>query len=258
MNRIALAVVLGVGIVVGVIFGVYPQLDLKLAALFYDPATHRFIAFGDWVDLRSGCGDVADYVSRRPGGLCDRRQTHHAAAAHADSRPCGAVSECLAGGRTVPPGQRDLEGSLGAHAAGGHGSVRRGEKITAWWDPTGPCPDNCSFIAGEPSAAFWTFAPASLRAAAMAAAGLCRRADIRRRDGRIAHGRRRAFFQRCGFCRRAHVFGDVDAARVDLPLAADAVDRRGRRTPARAGRQQASRGGGAADRAQKPKLLICR
>ena len=35
------------------------------------------------------------------------------------------------------------------------------EQITAWWDPTGPCPDNCSFIAGEPSAAFWTFAPAS-------------------------------------------------------------------------------------------------
>jgi membrane-associated PAP2 superfamily phosphatase len=35
------------------------------------------------------------------------------------------------------------------------------EKLTAWWDPTGPCPDNCSFIAGEPSAAFWTFAPAS-------------------------------------------------------------------------------------------------
>ena len=49
MNRIALAVVLGVGIVVGVIFGVYPQLDLKLAALFYDPATHSFIAVGDWV-----------------------------------------------------------------------------------------------------------------------------------------------------------------------------------------------------------------
>ena len=35
------------------------------------------------------------------------------------------------------------------------------EHITAWWDPTGPCPDNCSFIAGEPSAAFWTVAPAS-------------------------------------------------------------------------------------------------
>jgi membrane-associated PAP2 superfamily phosphatase len=31
-----------------------------------------------------------------------------------------------------------------------------------WWDPRGPCPKNCSFIAGEPSGAFWTFAPAAL------------------------------------------------------------------------------------------------
>jgi lipid A 4'-phosphatase len=31
-----------------------------------------------------------------------------------------------------------------------------------WWDPRGHCPKNCSFIAGEPAGAFWTFAPASL------------------------------------------------------------------------------------------------
>jgi lipid A 4'-phosphatase len=31
-----------------------------------------------------------------------------------------------------------------------------------WWDPRGDCPNNCSFIAGEPSGAFWTLAPAAL------------------------------------------------------------------------------------------------
>ena len=31
-----------------------------------------------------------------------------------------------------------------------------------WWDPRGDCPKNCSFIAGEPSGAFWTLAPAAL------------------------------------------------------------------------------------------------
>jgi membrane-associated PAP2 superfamily phosphatase len=36
------------------------------------------------------------------------------------------------------------------------------DRFTAWWDPRGPCPENCSFIAGEPSGAFWTLAPAAL------------------------------------------------------------------------------------------------
>jgi lipid A 4'-phosphatase len=35
-------------------------------------------------------------------------------------------------------------------------------KFLPWWDPHGACPKNCSFIAGEPSAAFWTLAPAAL------------------------------------------------------------------------------------------------
>jgi len=34
--------------------------------------------------------------------------------------------------------------------------------FVAWWDPTGPCKKNCSFVSGEASAAFWTIAPAAL------------------------------------------------------------------------------------------------
>jgi membrane-associated PAP2 superfamily phosphatase len=30
-----------------------------------------------------------------------------------------------------------------------------------WWDPRGTCATNCSFVAGEPSGAFWTVAAAS-------------------------------------------------------------------------------------------------
>ena len=49
------------------------------------------------------------------------------------------------------------------------------EHFRAWWDPRGDCAKNCSFVAGEPSGAFWTMAPAFLappswRAAALAAA----------------------------------------------------------------------------------------
>ena len=30
------------------------------------------------------------------------------------------------------------------------------EPFRPWWDPRGACPNNCSFVAGEPSGAFWT------------------------------------------------------------------------------------------------------
>ncbi|MGD0024233.1 MAG: phosphatase PAP2 family protein, partial [Xanthobacteraceae bacterium] len=36
------------------------------------------------------------------------------------------------------------------------------DRFTPWWDPRGECPNNCSFIAGEPAGAFWTLAPAAL------------------------------------------------------------------------------------------------
>jgi len=36
------------------------------------------------------------------------------------------------------------------------------DRFTPWWDPRGDCPNNCSFVAGEPSGAFWTLAPAAL------------------------------------------------------------------------------------------------
>jgi lipid A 4'-phosphatase len=32
--------------------------------------------------------------------------------------------------------------------------------FTPWWDPRGECAANCSFVAGEPSGAFWTIAAA--------------------------------------------------------------------------------------------------
>src|SRR5882724_8230232 len=42
MNRTGLFIALGLALVIGVVFGIYPELDLKLAALFYDPATKSF------------------------------------------------------------------------------------------------------------------------------------------------------------------------------------------------------------------------
>jgi len=42
MNRTGLFIALALALAVGLLFGIYPELDLKLAALFYDPATKNF------------------------------------------------------------------------------------------------------------------------------------------------------------------------------------------------------------------------
>lgn len=36
------------------------------------------------------------------------------------------------------------------------------ERYVRWFDPTGECPNNCSFVSGDVSGAFWTLAPAAL------------------------------------------------------------------------------------------------
>src|SRR5882757_9403463 len=37
MNRTGLSIALAVGVVVGLLFGLFPKLDLRIAELFYDP-----------------------------------------------------------------------------------------------------------------------------------------------------------------------------------------------------------------------------
>ena len=60
MNRAGLTIALAVAVVVGVLFAVYPRLDLDLAALFFDPQTRTFaIGQKTWV-LRAR--DVTQYV----------------------------------------------------------------------------------------------------------------------------------------------------------------------------------------------------
>src|SRR5690242_13887850 len=42
MNRTGLFIALGLALVFGLLFGIFPELDLKLAALFYDAAEKSF------------------------------------------------------------------------------------------------------------------------------------------------------------------------------------------------------------------------
>jgi lipid A 4'-phosphatase len=162
MNRIGLAIALAVAAVVGVAFGVYPQLDLDLAALFYDPATHKFIASGNWVlYVRDAAFWLITLMVAPAFVAIVGKLIWPGRPSLIPGRAAVFLSVTLALGpfflanvilkdhwaRMRPADMVQFGGA---------------EHITAWWDPTGPCSDNCSFVAGEPSAAFWTLAPAAL------------------------------------------------------------------------------------------------
>ena len=59
MNRTGLFIALGLALVIGLLFGIYPELDLKLAALFYDAATKSFpLKLNAAGRVRARCRDV--------------------------------------------------------------------------------------------------------------------------------------------------------------------------------------------------------
>jgi len=162
MNRIGLAIALAVGAVVGIVFGLYPQLDVTIAAWFYDPATHTFAARGEWVT------DIRDAATALIGLLV----------APAVFAILGKL--VMPNRRMLIPGRAALFLSvtllLGPFLLANvvlkdHWARMRptdvvqfggADRFTAWWDPRGPCPDNCSFVGGEAASAFWTLAPAAL------------------------------------------------------------------------------------------------
>jgi lipid A 4'-phosphatase len=163
MNRTGLKIALAIGFTVGLICAIDPQLDLDLAALSFDPARQMFAVNAQpWVQhTREAARLMITFI---------------------------ALPACLAViGKLILPRRRMLiEGRaalfLIATLALGPGVLTnlilkdhwgRARPIdvqqfggvyhfTPWWDPRGDCPNNCSFIAGEPSGSFWTLAPAAL------------------------------------------------------------------------------------------------
>ena len=163
MNRTALAVALAVAVVAGVLFGVYAQLDLDLAGLFFNPNTHMFRINAElWVEHARDASRWLVALLAAPAFLAI----------------CGKLilprRRMLIGGRaalflllTLALGPGIVANALFKDHWGRSRPIDVVEfggtdRFTPWWDPRGPCPENCSFIAGEPSGAFWTLAPAAL------------------------------------------------------------------------------------------------
>jgi len=167
MNRTGLFIALSLALVVGVVFGIYPELDLKLAALFFDPQTRSFplkasawAAFArdaamwiTWAMVIPALGALVLKMWRpdRPLLISGRAILFLLTTLVLSSVVLSNVVFKSYWGRPRPVVVTQFN----------TGEFNR-LAFVPWWDPRGGCARNCSFFSGEGSAAFWAVAPAAL------------------------------------------------------------------------------------------------
>ncbi|MGJ5048137.1 phosphatase PAP2 family protein [Bradyrhizobium oligotrophicum] len=163
MNRTGLFIALSLALVIGVLFGVYPELDLKLAALFYDSHTRSFpvkldgyAAFARdaamWVAWGIALPSIVALVVKliRPDRPLLVKGRTIAFLLLTLSLSAGVLTNFTFKsywGRPRPVVVTEFGGDM---------------QFVPWWDPRGGCGRNCSFFSGEGATAFWTLAPAAL------------------------------------------------------------------------------------------------
>ena len=165
MNRTALFIALGVAAVVGVIFGLFTQFDLMIAAPFSAitlggnsfglrlyPSVGLARNIGLWVGTAIIILVVAALFLKL---LLPRRRLLLSGRASVFLMTTLALGPGLVAnvilkdhwGRPRPIDVTQFGGD---------------QHFVAWWDPRGDCPGNCSFVSGDVSGAVWTIAPAAL------------------------------------------------------------------------------------------------
>jgi lipid A 4'-phosphatase len=162
MNRTGLVIALVIATVVGTLFSVYPRLDIYISALFYSRQADLFVVNAQpWVrDSRSAAQWLVMLIAA-PAFLAIIGKLVM------PKRPMligGRAALLLTLTLTLGPGVLTnviLKDHWGRQRPIDITAFGGDYRFTAWWDP-GDCPTNCSFVAGEPSAAFWTIAPAAL------------------------------------------------------------------------------------------------
>src|SRR5579872_4064913 len=163
MNRNGLFIALSLTLVVGLLFGIYPELDLKLAALFFDPHARSFPFKLDWwAELaRNGAMWIAWALTLpaivalvvklvrpdRPLLMSGRAVVFLLLTMAMSAGVLTNLTFKSYWGRPRPVQVTQFGGDL---------------PFVPWWDPRGRCGHNCSFFSGEAATAFWTYAPAAL------------------------------------------------------------------------------------------------
>ena len=163
MNDGAAKRVLIVAIISGLLFGFFPAIDLIVASLFYSPVladfplrlnltlevVRRVSNLLIWIIAAvSIFWAVIQAVLRRSKFAVARRTLIYLT-----------VSMLLGPGIVVNVGLKNYWGRPRPIEITEFNGT---ERFASWWNPTGSCTANCSFVAGESATAFWAIAPASL------------------------------------------------------------------------------------------------
>jgi lipid A 4'-phosphatase len=165
MNRTGLLIALAIAAAAGLVFGFFPDLDLRIARIFYGhivgnntfgwrlyPPLMLARDAGLWIGTLLIAPALAALAVKL---ILPRRKLLVSGRAILFLT----VTLALGPGLLVNVLLKDHWGRprpIDVAQFGGD------QHFVAWWDPRGDCPGNCSFVSGDVSGAFWTIAPAVL------------------------------------------------------------------------------------------------
>lgn len=166
MNRTGLIVALSLSAVVGLAFGLYPELDLAVSRYFYgfvDAGRNAFAwrlyppamlarDIGLWVGTVLVAPSVVALVIKL---ILPRRKLLISGRAILFLT----MTMALGPGLLVNVVLKDHWARPRPIDVTQFGGT---EHFVAWWNPRGDCPGNCAFVSGDVAGAFWTIAPAAL------------------------------------------------------------------------------------------------
>jgi lipid A 4'-phosphatase len=162
MDRTGLLIALTIAVVTGAVFGFFPDVDIAISRLFYEPGTgfalqsHRL-----WSLVRDGTMVVVGVMVGIPIGAVVAKLIRPRMQL---TFPGRAVVFLIATVMLAPllTANVILKDNWGRPRPREVAAFGGPERFVPWWDPRGACRANCSFVAGEASGAFWTIAPAAL------------------------------------------------------------------------------------------------
>jgi membrane-associated phospholipid phosphatase len=158
-----LIVIVATTAITALVFTLYPDLDLAISALFFDPERRIFPAQHDWflAGFRFVTSWAVAIAIAIPAISLIGKLSFPSRPALVPGRAMLFVLMTI----TLGPGLMANAGFKENWNRPRPGVVQEfGGPMTfkAWWDTSGECPRNCSFVSGESAAAFAMLAPAAL------------------------------------------------------------------------------------------------
>lgn len=166
MNRTGLIIALVIAAVAGVIFALFPEIELQIARPFYEivDANHNVFSlrfYEPFARVRDGALWLSALLVAPAVAALLLKLIHPQGKLLVPGRAIVfLVSTLILGpgllvnvtlkdhwGRPRPIEVTQFEGT---------------EHFVPWWDPRGECDKNCSFVSGDVAGAIWTMAPAAL------------------------------------------------------------------------------------------------